>query len=632
MLDTLKTFDNQPFSALQQFLQHQDFSQLTSRELRGIVRALKKVTDKPTALRIGLLGNTTLNTLPEHIAPHLVPLGLTADFFVGDINQHFQAVLDPQHALHAFNPELLCLALNLKELAPGLINDFGELALDARESLFEETLTQIQQWVFAALKNTSAHLILCTFPTPAFYNNGLADHRDPLSQADYHHRLNQGIRSLVKEHSRCHLLDIQHLVANLGLQQAYDAKLWYMAKIDWSESLQRLVGAEFTKLVLAQRGLAKKCLVLDLDNTLWGGIIGEDGPLGVKVGSGHPTSEAFYDFQLSIRALKARGILLAICSKNNLDDVKETFEKRSEMPLKLADFSVVMANWEHKPHNIQRIATQLNIGLDSLVFVDDNPVEVNMVRETLPMVISLQLPAEPERLSTFLLQQPWFEKTQLLADDKNKTEQYRQNSAREALKESSEGLEGYLTSLQTEAVLRLATPEDTARVHQLFTKTNQFNVTTKRYALDEVERFIASPEFDLYVFSVSDKFGDLGIVGQVLVTHHDDCNEIDSFIMSCRAMGRSIEKKILHAIMQHYLSNQKSLNQEQANQKPLTKEAMPLTAEFRPTAKNIPCATFFDDAGFQLLSDADGVKRYEQVPNQNHQDTAHWIALTTDFN
>lgn len=601
------------FSDLHRYVKNLSLADLTPGELRGLNRAIKKSSDKPEAKRFALLGNVTLDILADQARPYLFQVGAETQFYSVDINQHYQAVFDENSELHRFNPNLTVLILSLRELNPAFVESFALMDATQREQALEECYKHIEQWLEAALDRLSGDIVIANFPLPAFRALSVADSREVTSQASYYHQLNERIQSLVSRYNRCHLLDLATLVARVGHQQAFDNKMFYLAKIEWSEQFAQTVAAELSRLWVAINGLSKKCLVLDLDNTLWGGVVGEEGPRGVKVGKGDPVGEALYDFQHALKAYKARGILLAICSKNNLSDVEEVFELRPEMPLKLDDFSVVMANWEHKPVNIQAIAEQLNIGVDSLVFIDDNPVEVNMVRDMLPDVVSLLLPALPEACPEFALSLPWFEKTVILDDDKKKAEQYQQNNQREQMKASSGGLEAYLQGLETKVALRLATDQDAARVHQLFTKTNQFNLTTQRYSREEVDQFITGDGCDLHIFSVSDRFGDLGIVGQVLVKHNTDgVADIDSFIMSCRSMGRGVEKAILNAMKRYYFE---------------VKGLSALTARYLPTKKNVPVQSLYEEAGFTVIARTDSACDYKLSADQLSYQDADWIDL-----
>jgi FkbH-like protein len=352
------------------------------------------------------------------------------------------------------------------------------------------------------------------------------------------------------------------------------------------------------RYVLPLVGRARKCLVLDLDNTLWGGIVGEDGPDGIKIARGDPEGEAFRSFQHAVAGLKARGVILAIASKNNLGDVEEAFAAFSDMPLKLDDFAAIEINWNDKYESILRIADSLNIGTDSLVFMDDNPVECALVRGMVPEVKTMCLPEDPSGYAELLYELPYFERLSLTAEDRVKGRHYAEERKRKESREQAVGLSGFLTSLGTEIVVRRPLKADAARVHQLFTKTNQFNLTTKRYGPGDVERFMTDEAFDIRVVEVKDNFGDLGTVGLVLMENSDKEWCIDSFILSCRAMGRGIESAIMNCLKEDYL---------------VSGRTSAFKALFIPTAKNVPVRRFYDDQGFGLEEESAGGERYYRL-------------------
>jgi FkbH-like protein len=398
------------------------------------------------------------------------------------------------------------------------------------------------------------------------------------------------------------------------MDRIFDPKMYYLAKMEWSEAFLPVVSEELIRILGAVDGTAKKCLVLDLDNTLWGGVVGEDGPRGVKVGTGDPASEAFADFQHKILSLKDRGILLAICSKNNPEDVHELFSIRKEMPLSLDDFAAVRINWENKSKNIAELASELNIGLESMVFVDDNPAECELVRQMLPQVTTVHLPADPTRYPSLLDELPLFEKVAILEADRKKTQQYSENRQRRELQASVGDLTAYLESLGTEITIRKPDAADLDRVHQLFTKTNQFNLTTIRYAMPDIATMTRGEEMDLYIVDARDKFGDLGTIGLYLLRHNGGTADVDSFILSCRAMGRGIESAVMNHLKKRCFEG---------------RAARWINARYIPTRKNQPVANFFEDQYFQVQSvTPDGEKLFQLSAQDNTYAKCSWIQVS----
>ncbi len=557
-------------------------------------RILQRFQDQ-AGLRIAYLGNHTLEPLPRYTALACARQGLLLRHYLGQYNQYFQEVLDPGSGLHAFAPQLVFLSLSLRVLAPDIYGRFLELSPARRREEMDRILDHVEQWLAAARERTEAALLIANFPRPPHPQAGIADARLEWGEMEFYAELNLELQRRLRRDPRAFVYDLDQVLARCGRLAAHDAKMYFLAKMEWAEPCLPHLAAELRRLIRGIRGDTRKCLVLDLDNTLWGGVVGEDGVDGIRIGPGDPVGEAFQAFQQGLRALKERGVVLALCSKNNPEDAREAFEKR-EMPLRLEDFAALRINWEPKHKNVQEIADLLNIGTDSLVFMDDNPAECELVRQTLPEVRVICLPPDPAEYAGLLARLDDFEKPELTEEDRKKSEQYRQNARREVCRREAGDLTAYLESLGTRLALFPAASRHLARIHQLFNKTNQFNVTTKRYQQSEIERFLADTQWELRLAAVRDNFGDLGIVGLYLVRDQGDEAEIDSFVLSCRALGRGIETAMMNQIKQDCL---------------LSGRYTALRAEFRPTAKNAPAARFYSQQGFERLdTDEQGTQYY----------------------
>lgn len=552
----------------------------------------------PADLKVAWLGNHTLEPTLRHATVLAFTHGISLGRHVGDYNQHFQAVLDPDSPLRAYAPDAIVLSLTLRGLAPALVSGGTDLSAEARRAEAQRALDHVAQWVEAAKANTHAALMVCNFPHPPHNEYGLALLRSPVTSAALINWLNDQLATLYRDDSRVHVLDIDRAIANAGRKASWNARMYHLAKIEWDGPGLQNAALYLARALCALVRVSKKCLMLDLDDTLWGGIVGEDGIGGLKIEEGDPTGEAFRDFQRVLLDLKARGVLLALVSKNNPDDVDEAFAK-IRMPLKRRDFAAWRANWEHKPLNIESIAAELNIGLDSIVFVDDNPAECEMVRQTLPEVEVIALPSDPADYAS-LLQRSWsFDKLTLTDEDSRKTEQYHENTARAEHLRHTTDLSAYLNNLGTRVEIGTATEQDLARLHQLFSKTNQFNLTTKRYTLDQLKRFAASDEWLFEWIRVEDNFGDLGLVGAYLVHLSTETPEIDSFVMSCRALGREIQTAAINRVKQKMIAH----------------GAKTMSARFMPTAKNRPAQSFYETQGFDIVAeDETGEKHYQLDP------------------
>ena len=387
------------------------------------------------------------------------------------------------------------------------------------------------------------------------------------------------------------LLDIREFTRQYPVAEVFDWKFWFISQMGMNPRLSKPF-AEWWSRKLDEISLKrKKCLVLDLDNTLWGGVLGEDGIDGIKLSGDYP-GKAFHYFQEAILELSKSGVILAVCSKNNEEDVLEAWDKNPFMALKKESFATWRINWTDKATNIKELADELNIGLDSFVFVDDNPTERELIRQSLPMVEVPEFPAQPYELPVFFkdLVEKYFRVYSLTAEDKKKTEQYKANAQRAQAQRSFVDLDSFLESLDIQITIEKANEFNIPRIAQMTQKTNQFNLTTKRYTDADVRTFVEQG-WKIWCISVADKFGDNGITGCIMVNG----DTIDTFLLSCRILGKGIERAFLNKIL--LLLKESGLKT--------------VLAHYAPTAKNAQVKDFFDRCGFHCeAEDAEGNKSY----------------------
>lgn len=561
-----------------------DFMRLSSSEITTVYRRLQKLRTT-SDLRIAYQGNHTIEPLPGFLGVRCACERIVTTEWTGEFNQYMQEVLRKDSDLVAFEPDLILLSLDIRDLAPRVHHQLDALDVGEKHAEIDRIVAHVKSWADAAKATTRATLLIANWPSPGYLRAGIADLKARFGEREFFARLNLALFDALRDDLRAHVLDLDRVAGRTGTHQAFSEQMYFLARMPWDTRLLPHVADEMYRYVHALLGRTKKCLVLDLDNTLWGGVLGEEGVDGVEVGPGTPRGEAHAAFQHAILALKRKGIILALSSKNNPDDVHELFAQRS-MPLKENDFAVREINWEHKHDNLRRIAQELNIGLDSLVFVDDNPAECEIVRQMLPMVEVLELPRDPADYAGLLLRHSAFETFRVTGEDRVKAGQYLDHQRRTEQLEATGSLEDYLASLETRIAIRPATAKDAARVHQLFTKTNQFNLTTKRYNAGDVEHFLNDSRFDCRVVDVRDRFGDLGTVGLVLVDRATEEPLLDSFIMSCRAMGREVETAIMNRIKTDYLHDG---------------PYAALLGVYAPTKKNTPVTEFYARQGFEAI-------------------------------
>ncbi len=402
--------------------------------------------------------------------------------------------------------------------------------------------------------------------------------------------------SIAAELPNVFIFPLKDIIAGIGRERAYSNKMWYLASSRFSVQGEQEIGEKIFRLISCLEGNRKKCLLLDLDNTLWGGVIGEDGIEGMTL-SENKEGARYKDFQKKIKDMEKLGVLLGIISKNNEEDAKDMIENHPDMVLRWDDFAVKKINWKRKSQNIQEIQKELNIGFDSMVFLDDNPAEREEVKHSLPEIVVPEFPENTSRLSDFIEEIYWqyFLLPKATDEDKNKTALYHQRREREQEREGHASLEGYLESLRTKVIVQPVGKTDIGRTVQLIQKTNQFNVTTKRYPEGEILDMLRQPDrYDFWIAEISDKFGNNGKSALLIIEKEKEKITLDSFIMSCRVMGRDIEKDLLHALEKRYLQ----------------KGYKTLETIYRRTAKNKPVADLYDKMGYLLMKDKEDEKHY----------------------
>lgn len=547
-------------------------------------------------LRVVWQGNHTIEPVVRTVTAFAGALGVRLENYVAPFDQHFQEILDNDSGTFGHKPNLIVLWLSLRALAPTLVE--GNRHVNTGE--FKEEMERVRQtvadWIDLAKTRTRAHIFVCNFSRPPEMRFGIADASINTGEHVLYGRLNQWLTHDFADDTQVSVIDIAHAVSRAGSFQSWNPRMYRLGKIEWDGAAVKHIAELLARSSRALVRPARKCVVLDLDNTLWGGVLGEEGIQGIRIGEGDPTGEAFAAFQRALLDLKARGILLAICSKNNLEDVKEVFADRADMPLRLDDFAAWRINWDPKNSNIEAIAKELNIGLNSLVFIDDNPVECELILQMMPDVKTVNLPPDPALYADLLHSMYEFDKLKLTEEDRQKTRQYIEIRARESKKRTAKDLRSYLESLETRIEIRAAAKENLTRLHQLFIKTNQFNVTTIRYSLADAQHMLEDDDCILNVVTVADRFGTLGLVGVYVVRLADRQADLDSLVLSCRALGRGIETAICNQVKEQVFADERKSF---------------LNARFVPTAKNKPAAAFFADQGFEMVSkDRDGVESY----------------------
>lgn len=565
----------------QDFTQTARLDRLATDGLRAMVRGGATVSGlRP--LRIALLSSHTV----DHLVPAIRVAGLqrrlALSVHVAPYGMYRQALLMDDPELADFAPQLIILALDARDAPLQLPLEASQAEVDAAVA---ERIEELRLLWRRARERHAAQVVQQTIvpaDPPIFGSFEALVPAAPYAVID---RLNAAIRSAAREDGVL-LMDLAWEAARGSYGDGLAEPLrWHQAKQLVSPNLAPLYGDQLARIAAASLGLSRKCLVLDLDNTLWGGVIGDDGVDGIHLGQGSASGEAFLAFQRYAALLARRGVILAVCSKNDPSVAEAAFE-HPEMALKRSDIAAFVANWDDKAGNLRRIASMLDIGLDSLVFVDDNPAERDIVRRELPEVAVPELPEDVADYPARVAAAGYFEAVSFTSDDATRGRNYALNAERKAALSQATDMEGYLRGLE---MVLTATPigaAELARSTQLINKTNQFNLTTRRYGEAEVDRIASDPRSVALAIRLADKFGDNGLISVVLARPDaaiaDDELLIDSWLMSCRVLGRQVEEAVLEVLAEAATAA----------------GYRALIGEYRPTDRNGMVAEHFPRLGF----------------------------------
>ncbi|MBF0381661.1 MAG: HAD-IIIC family phosphatase [Magnetococcales bacterium] len=527
---------------------------LSNNQLNSLARtflAQQKKTQTSQLLkpfRLGLVSNATTGLFVEALVGSCLRFGIALTVVEAHFGQVMQEALDPDSPINKEELDGVLLALdyrgiNFKDVLSDVANNGGY-----EPSLADDIKEYIDLLIAKFSQNGSRVVIVQTIPQPTDALFGSYDARLVSSIQRQITAFNSYLATLPQE-SGTTVLDVAKLANRVGLDSWHDPIQWNFAKLPFSQKLVPLYGDYLARLLGAIRGKSRKCLVLDLDNTLWGGVIGDDGLEGIMLDQGNAQGEAFLAIQRTALNLRNRGIVLAVCSKNDEKNGRLPFRKHPDMILKEEHIAVFLANWHDKASNLEEIARVLNIGLDSLVFLDDNPAERAQVREALPQVAVPELPDDPAYYPRALLAGGYFESIAYTPDDKQRAEQYQANSQRTQLQSSSRNIDEFLQSLAMKAQVSSFNQLGRSRIVQLINKTNQFNLTTRRYT----EAQVIAMERDDTVFTLQvrlqDRFGDNGMISVVICRTTGTVWDIDIWLMSCRVLKRRVEEFVLEQLI-----------------------------------------------------------------------------------
>jgi FkbH-like protein len=520
----------------------------------------------PSNIKIALLSSFSARGLKETVVIKCRDVGVKAEIYQAPYNLYRQEILDEGSTLYAFGPELVFLHIDLQTL-------LGENFFHGRCEP-HGPVKELLQLVEAIKKNSKATIVLHNMEVPTYSPFGIQDNKQSVGFVEAVQACNAQLRDNIKGDSRVFLFDYDGFASLIGKEKLCDPKMYYLGDMKLDMSHFPALADHYLAYIFPSVQLSRKCIVLDLDQTLWGGIVGEDGIGGIQLGP-TPEGRPFWEFQKHLLALYERGIILAINSLNNFDDAIKVIREHPYMVLREEHFAAMKINWEDKVRNFQALAEDLNLTLDSFVFFDNDPVQRERIKRALPEVLVVDLPADPSRYVQTLQSARYFDTLQLTAEDKQRGEFY--VARKRALEVQS--LDEYLEGLKIEVTMERASELNMERIAQLTQKSNQFNMSTKRYNLDEIRQMAMHEQFHVACFRVKDKFADYGIVGVLILEKSKSEYRIDTFLLSCRVIGLGVENKMV--------AYAKELSQ-----------TLPLIAECIPTAKNKPAQDFFKKQDF----------------------------------
>lgn len=543
-------------------------------------------------IKIALIGDTATQFLATAIRGTGVERGYQIDLFEAEYNQVERQFLDPTSELYQSDADYIVLFQSTHKLG----EKHSLLSADQQEMLAEERLA----FIASICENPALadKKIIC-LDYPEIEDTVFGSYATKVSSSLTYQvrKLNMGLMDLSQQYANLFICDIAGLQNKLGRDIMFAPNVYVSTEMVLSIDALPYVAGRVMDIICAIKGQFKKCLILDLDNTVWGGVIGDDGIEGIQLGHGLGIGKAFTEFQMWVKKLKQRGIIICVASKNNEETAKEPFEKHPDMVLKLEDIAVFQANWETKVDNIRTIQRILNIGFDSMVFLDDNPFERNIVRENIPGITVPELPEDPGEYLEYLYSLNLFETASYSQADKDRTKQYQVEAKRVSLQKTFSNEADFLKSLDMVSVVSGFNAFNTPRVAQLSQRSNQFNLRTVRYTEADIEAYGKDPDVIDLSFTLEDKFGDNGLIAVVIMKPQDaETLFVDTWFMSCRVLKRGMENFTLNTMV------------EAARQKGYKR----IIGEYLPTPKNKMVEGHYLSLGFEKLEGTRYVLDVEQ--------------------
>lgn len=569
------------------------------------------LTDR--VLKLVVLSSFTVDNWGPYIEVQGALDGIPIEFRTGLYGQFRQDIYAPDSWLVSLEPDVIILAIEGESLLGPAAYGVAVLSLEETTEIFNKALQEIQDMISSLVKKFPKSLVMVNnFVVPTTSTFGILENKISRGLPSQYERANEILKTAVRKIPNAYVIDIDNLASYFGKRNFTDPRMKFIADMPVAERCLPELASLYGRYFRALMGKIRKCLVLDLDNTLWGGIIGEDGFDGIKLDPVKAPGSSFYAFQRRILDYYHRGVILAINSKNNMEDAMKVLESHPYMLLRPYHFAAISINWNDKTHNMMNLASELNIGLDSMVFLDDDPHQCALMETVVPEALTCLLPEDPSEYEGFLGSLEVFDTLSFSEEDSRRGALYAQDRLRkDSLKidsASGKNLEEFYKDLEIKCFIGRVDDFTIPRIAQLTQRTNQFNLTTRRYSEGEIKDLANLENTCIRWVSLKDKFGDLGLVGVIIVVEQDAGDwEIDSLLMSCRSLGHQIEIVLLYNVLAELFQ----------------KGACKITGVYLPTKKNSQVESFYEKVGFVFVSEG----RYDLTSINNLKQPPVWIEV-----
>jgi FkbH-like protein len=538
-------------------------------------------------IRVAILSSFTLNGIDDVLHVKCADKKLNCETYISGYNQYNQDILNVGSGLYKFSPDISFLILDTRSILKKLFYSPYYLSVIERRVYIEKQAMELLNLAKTFTQRLNSKLIITNFSIPTYSSYGICETKTEYGLQDMIRDLNNRLNAAVFNEPLIYIYDFNGFVMKYGELNIFDYRQFFFGDIKVSLNYIPYLAEELMGYIKPLLGINRKCIVVDLDNTLWGGVVGEEGFEGIDLGPKAP-GNAFVEFQLRLLSLYQRGIILAINSRNNPEDAFKVIRDHQYMVLRKENFASIRINWNDKISNMKEIAQELNIGLDSLVYIDDDPINRELMSKAIPEVLTINLPKDPSLYANTLMQLNDLNTLVITEEDAKRGQMYNRQRERKELENTVTNLEEFLSQLDIKIKIKKADQFTIPRISQLTLKTNQFNLTTRRYQEEDIRKFCQDKNMIIGSAQVEDKFGDNGITGAFII-RKDSPHEwtLDTFLLSCRVMGRGVEDAIMGFIV------------NEAEKEGVKK----IKGQYIPTKKNKPCETFLPNYGFQREKD-----------------------------